>query len=63
MRIRVRLDVSQKSSVRYLTLDDLDVTEKEWLKMSDDDKRELIENTANEMPETPYWIVDSFDEV
>jgi len=60
MKIKVKLEVSQNNSIKNFDLEDLDITESEWQKLSKDEKIELIQIYVNDMPEQPYWMVDSF---
>ena len=63
MRISVKLDVSQNKGNHTFDLEDFDVTEKEWEELDDVQRREIIENAVFELPEQPYWMVDTFEEI
>lgn len=62
MRIRVKLAASQNTSHETFDLEDLNCTLEEWNAMSEEDKNDLLQESANELREQPYWCVDSFDE-
>lgn len=62
MKISVKLEVSENTGHKTFDLDDLDITEQKWNEMSDSEKRSLIETAVFDLPEQPYWMVDSFEE-
>jgi len=62
MKISVKLEVSECSGHRSFDLEDLSVTEQEWNEMSESEKHDTIEKTVFDLPEQPYWMVESFRE-
>jgi hypothetical protein len=61
MKISVKLVVSEETGHRTFDLDDLGVTKEEWDESDDKAKHDLIEQAVFDLPEQPYWMVDSFD--
>jgi hypothetical protein len=62
MKIRVRLEVSERTSVQNFDLEDLNLTAVEWSILSEQERRDIIQNLVDELPSQPCWIVYSFDE-
>lgn len=62
MTIQVKLEVSETSGYRELDLDDLGLTKEEWENMNGSEKFNAIKDFVFELPEQPYWCVDSFNE-
>jgi len=62
MTILVTLDVSQDSRNVTFDLEDLDITEEDWMELSDKDKKSIIQQAVDNMPEQPYWVVNTFSE-
>jgi len=62
MKIRVRLEVSEMRLIQNLDLEDLNLTEEEWNSLNEEERREIIQNVADELQNQPCWIVDYFDE-
>lgn len=62
MKISVKLEVSESRGHHTFDLDDLGVTKEEWEQMSDSEKHDAVEKAVFDLPEQPYWCVDSFDE-
>jgi hypothetical protein len=60
--IQARLEVSENNSYRVFTLEDLNVTETEWNNLSESEKSGLVEKAVFDLPEQPYWCLDSFSE-
>jgi len=63
MKIRVNLAVSQNTDYETYDLEDFDLTIAEWESMSDYEKSDIIQKAVNNLPEQPYWVVDSFSEI
>ncbi len=63
MRISVKLEASENRSHHTFDLEDLGFTEQEWSEMSGTEKEEAINKAASDLPEQPYWCVDTFDEI
>lgn len=62
MKISVKLEVSENRGHHTFDLYDLGVTKEEWEQMSDSEKHDIVEKAVFDLPEQPYWMVDSFDE-
>lgn len=62
MKIKVEMTPNTTTNVMTIDLEDLDVTEQEWNEMDNEDKEETINNYISNVPEQPYWMVDTFDE-
>ena len=62
MTILVTLDVSQDSRNITFDLEDLECTEEGWLELSERDKKSIIQQAVDNMPEQPYWVVNTFSE-
>ena len=53
---------SEDKSNRTFDVDDFGLTPSEWEKMSDEDKGKVIQDAVDNLPEHPYWVVDSFND-
>ena len=62
MKISVSLEVSQNSGSHTFELDDLNITEKAWNKLSEQKQTDLLQQYINDLPEQPYWVVYSYKE-
>lgn len=62
MKILVKLEVSESNGHHTFDLDDLGLTKEEWKQMSDSEKHDVVEKAVFDLPEQPYWMVDTFDE-
>lgn len=62
MEIKVEMTPNTTTNVMTIDLEDLDVTEQEWNEMNNEDKEETINNYIGNLPEQPYWMVDTFSE-
>lgn len=62
MKISVKLEVSEINGHHTFDLEDLGVTEQEWEQMSDSEKHAAVEKAVFDLPDQPYWMVDSFYE-
>lgn len=62
MKIVVEMTPNTTTNVMTIDLEDLDVTEQEWNEMNNEDKEETINNYIGNLPEQPYWMVDTFRE-
>lgn len=60
MKICVNLEVSQSGDSHTFDLDDLNLSEEEWNKLSSEEKIAALQNAVDELPESPHWIVDAF---
>jgi hypothetical protein len=62
MKIKVKLTASEEYGRVTFSLDELDLTEKEWKRMSEEEKLRTILKAIDELSEHPYWFADYFDE-
>lgn len=62
MKISVHVGVSQVSNHYTFTLEELGLTQQEWENLSDYEKGALVEERVNDLPEQPYWVVNSYHE-
>ena len=61
MKINVKLGVSEETGHRTFDLKDLGVSKEEWDGFSNREKTKLVKDAVFDLPEQPYWCVDSFD--
>ncbi len=61
MKIYVKLEASETTSHARFDLEDLNVTEKEWNDMPFEEKQELVKNAVYDLPDQPYWSLESFE--
>lgn len=61
-KIKLELDVSQTSTVITITLSDMGYTFDEWQELTEEQKKEAIEQEAFNHPEQPYWCLDKYSE-
>lgn len=62
MKISVTLCPSQSSDHKMIDLDDLELTEQEWNELDKDAQEEKLNEYLSQLPEQPYWMVDTFRE-
>ena len=62
MKISVKLEVSVNQKHHKLDLDDLNLTQSEWDKMSEFEKFKAVESAVFDLHEQPYWTLSSFTE-
>jgi hypothetical protein len=62
MKISVKLEASQYTSHTTIDLQDLNLTKEEWDNLPYDEKMELKKEAIYDLPEQPYWCLDSFSE-
>ena len=62
-KIEVQMAVSSTREFTSFTLEELCVEYSEWESMSNEDKKDKIQDALNESPSQPYWMVDNFTEV
>lgn len=63
MKISVKLEASENNGYHKFDLDDLGVSEQEWNALSQQEKHSIVEKAVFDLPEQPYWMVGSFDEI
>lgn len=62
MKIKVEMTPNITTNVMTMDLEDLGVTEEQWNEMDDENKEETINNYIGNLPEQPYWMVDTFSQ-
>ncbi len=62
MKITIKLDVSESTGTRKCDLEDLGITKEDWENYNEEAKREALQCYLNDLPEQPYWCVDTFKE-
>ena len=60
MKIKVKMSVSESTQSDSFTLDELGFMKEEWENLSDIEKIDAIQKAVDDLPEHPYWVVDSF---
>jgi hypothetical protein len=60
MTIEVIMEVSETSGVHTFTLEDLGLTENEWNNLNEEQKRDKVQMAIFELPDQPYWMLESF---
>jgi hypothetical protein len=58
MKIKVKLTASEEYGRTTFSLDELNLTKKEWKRMSEEEKLRTIQKAVDELLEQPYWLVD-----
>jgi 6-phosphogluconolactonase/glucosamine-6-phosphate isomerase/deaminase len=61
MKITVKILPSKKRVKVTFSLDELNLTKKQWNAMTGEEKLKVIQKAVDELPEQPYWLVESFD--
>ena len=62
MKISVKISVSARDRSLTITLSDIGATDEEWALLSEIEKRDLVMQYVDSMPDQPFWELDSFDE-
>lgn len=62
MEISVKISVSERDRSLTITLSDIGATDEEWALLSEIEKRDLVMQYVDSMPDQPFWELDSFDE-
>ena len=62
MKIKVKVETNQDNDYFTFDLDDIGMSEKEWNKLSNEEKHEKLDELVGDLPEQPYWMVDTFSE-
>lgn len=63
MKISVKLGVSQNTENHTFTLDELGITKLEWDLLNEQGKTDIIQESTFDLPNQPYWMIDSFEEL
>jgi hypothetical protein len=61
MKIYVRLGISETQRSMKIDLEESGVSKEEWAEMSEDEQQVWLQDYANDLPEQPYWCVETFD--
>lgn len=61
MQIKVFMDVSQLTHQGTVSLEDLNLTEEKWNEMSEDERKESLQEFIDDLPSQPYWILTKFN--
>ncbi len=61
-KISIRMAVSQTTNHWDVAVEDLGFTEDEWTNLSEEAKKEALNEYVGDLPEQPYWVVDTFTE-
>ena len=62
MELSVKISVSERDRSLTITLSDIGATDEEWALLSEIEKRDLVMQYVDSMPDQPFWELDSFDE-
>lgn len=63
MKISVKLQVSEETNNWTFDLEDLGITsQEEWDELSIEEKDNIINELVNDLPDQPYWVMESFSE-
>lgn len=63
MKISIDMAASQEYGHRKIDLvEDLCISEEDWENMTKKQKEEAINDYLADLPEQPFWMVDSFEE-
>ena len=63
MKISVNLEPSEENGHQTFDLEDLELTEQQWNNLSDEERKDAIQNAVNNLHEHPYWVAVSFEEL
>lgn len=62
-KITIQLEISETTGRKIrVTPSELGLTEKEWAKLTEDEKMDAIKKYVDDLPEQPYWYAESFSE-
>lgn len=62
MKITVSLTVSQETNNLTFDLEDLNLTQDDWNNLNESERESAIQKIVDDLPEQPYWVVDTFTE-
>lgn len=60
MKIKLKLGVSEESRSMTITPDELGYTEEDWDSFDEEQKHNLIVSFVDNLPESPYWVLEQF---
>lgn len=61
MRIEIIMAVSRETNTETISLDDLNLSQAEWEHMTEEERKEAIQDWVNDMNDQPYWIAEGFN--
>lgn len=61
MRIHARMSANQTYDTQYFELEELGFTEEQWLAMSATEQENAVKEAIYNLPEQPYWMLDTFE--
>ncbi len=61
MKISVSVEVSYNTAHHVFDLDDLNISEQEWDLLTDAERKEKIQEACYDLPESPSWMVSSYE--
>ena len=59
--ITVKVSVSENKRTFRFNYSDLGITKEQWDEMGNDAKTEFLQQEIDDIPEPPYWVVDTFE--
>jgi len=62
MKISVKLTASVTAASRSFTIEQLDIQEDEWNQLNDEERQEKIKQAVYDLPDQPFWELDSWVE-
>ena len=62
-KVKVTLDVNQRRDTKTFDLEDMNLTQEKWDKMSNPEKSRHIQAVLDEQSDQPFWVVDKFTEI
>jgi len=61
MKIKITASPNESERTFTVSLDDLGYTEKDWLKLSSEQRSTIIQTHLDDMHDQPYWVIDKFE--
>lgn len=62
MQVNVVAEVSYSSTTFTVDTKDLGYTDEEWEALSEDEKKDALQQECDGLPESPSWMLDSYRE-
>ena len=62
-RLRVSVEATHDEDEFYIDFEDLNTTEEDWDKLSEDKQIEILDEYVNEHRETPSWCIDRIKKI
>ena len=63
MKIKLKLSASVAEKTESVTIEELGFTSVEWKKLSEEERNLEVFNFICNLPDQPYWEIDSQEEV